>query len=90
MSRTTKSARMNEPLTCTTRISLILGRPFLRDIKARIDVGAQKISLRIMGRNMMFRFEPKEEQFYLIHQMMKGSIMGRAIALIERPITHTT
>jgi hypothetical protein len=53
-------------------ILIIFGRPFLRDAKARIDVGAQKISLRIMGQNMMFRFQPKEEQFYLIHQDDEG------------------
>jgi hypothetical protein len=53
-------------------ILLILGQPFLRDAKARIDVGARKISLRIMGWNMMFRFQPMEEQFYLIHQDDEG------------------
>jgi hypothetical protein len=53
-------------------ISLILRRPFLRDAKARIDVGTRKISLRIMGWNMMFRFQSKEEQIYLIHQDDEG------------------
>jgi hypothetical protein len=37
-------------------ISLILGQPFLSDAKAKIDVGAGKIHLRIMGKKMMFRF----------------------------------
>ena len=37
-------------------IPLILERPFLRDAKARIDVGTGKISLRIMGKAMKFRF----------------------------------
>jgi hypothetical protein len=33
---------------------LILGRPFLRDVNARIDVGAGKIQFRIGGTNMKF------------------------------------
>ena len=37
-------------------ISLILGRSFLRDAKARIDVGTGKISFLIMGKKMKFRF----------------------------------
>ena len=37
-------------------ISLILGRSFLRDAKARIDVGIGKISFLIMGKKMKFRF----------------------------------
>ena len=34
----------------------ILGRPFLRDTNARIDVGTGKISLRIMGKTIKFKF----------------------------------
>ena len=37
-------------------IPLILGRPFLRDANARIDVRAGKVSLRIMGKTMKFKF----------------------------------
>ena len=48
-------------------IPLILGRRFLRDANARIDVGAGKISLRIMGKIMKFRFQNKKELF-LIHE----------------------
>ena len=48
-------------------IPLILGRPFLRDANARIDVGAGKISLRIMGNIMKFRFQNKKKLF-LIHE----------------------
>jgi hypothetical protein len=40
-------------------ISLILGRPFLRDTKVKIDVGARKIHLRIMGKKVMFMFQTK-------------------------------
>jgi hypothetical protein len=37
-------------------IPLILGRPFLRDVSARIDVGAEKIQFHIGRRNMTFKF----------------------------------
>jgi hypothetical protein len=47
-------------------IRLILGRPFLRDVNARIDVGAGKIQFRIGQRNMTFRFHANEEQCYLV------------------------
>ena len=50
-------------------ISLILGQPFLRDAKERIDVGAGKISLRIKGKNMKFRFQNnREEELFSIHE----------------------
>ena len=48
----------------------ILGRPFLRDTNARIDVGTGKISLRIMGKTMKFKFQNKRELF-LIHEDSK-------------------
>ena len=51
-------------------IPLILGQPFLRDTNARIDVGAEKISLRIMGQTMKFKFQNKRELF-LIHKDSK-------------------
>jgi hypothetical protein len=47
-------------------IPLILGRPFLRDVNARIDVGAGKIQVCIGRRNMTFRFQANEEQCYLV------------------------
>ena len=49
-------------------ISLILGRPFLRDARAIIDVGTKKISLLIMGNNMKFRFQNKKQELFLIHE----------------------
>ena len=52
-------------------ISLILGRPFLRDAKARIDVGIGKISFLVMGKNMKFKFQNKKELF-LIHEDTEG------------------
>jgi hypothetical protein len=48
-------------------IPLIPGWPFLRDVNARIDVGAEKIQFRIGWRNMTFKFQAKEEQCYLVH-----------------------
>ena len=51
-------------------IPLILGRPFLRDTNARIDVGTGKISLRIMEKSMKFKFQNKRELF-LIHEDSK-------------------
>ena len=49
-------------------ISLIIGRPFLRDARAIIDVGTGKISLIIMGKNMKFRFQNKRQELFLIHE----------------------
>jgi hypothetical protein len=45
---------------------LILGRPFLRDVNAKIDVRAGKIQFCIGQRNMTFKFQAKEEQCYLV------------------------
>jgi hypothetical protein len=47
-------------------IPLILGRPVLRYVNARIDVGAGKIQFRIGRRNMTFKFQANEEQCYLV------------------------
>jgi hypothetical protein len=47
-------------------ISLILGRPFLRDVNARIDVRSGKIQFRIGRRNMTLKFQANEEQCYLV------------------------
>ena len=44
------------------RIELILGRPFLRAARARIDVGRGEIRFRIGTEVMFFRFKQKEEQ----------------------------
>ena len=44
------------------RIELILGRPFLRAARERIDVGRGEIRFRIGKENMFFRFKQREEQ----------------------------
>ena len=49
-------------------LSHILGRPFLRDAKARIDVGTWKISFLIMGKNMKFRFQNKKKELLLVYE----------------------
>ena len=51
-------------------ILLILGRPFLKDTNARIDVGTGRISLHIMGKTMKFNFQNRREVF-LIHEDSK-------------------
>ena len=45
---------------------LILGRPFLSDARARINVENGTIRFRIGKKNMMFRFGPTEEQCYSV------------------------
>ena len=51
-------------------IPLILGQPFLKDANAGIDVGRERISLRIMEKTMKFKFQNKKEVF-LIHEDSK-------------------
>ena len=48
-------------------IRLILGRPFLKDTNARIDIGTGKICLHIKGKTIKFKFQNKRELF-LIHE----------------------
>ena len=43
-------------------IELILGRPFLRATRARIDVGRGEIRFRVKKEDMFFRFKQREEQ----------------------------
>ena len=44
------------------RVDLVLGRPFLRFAKARIDVEKREINFRVGREDMFFRFKKKEEQ----------------------------
>ena len=46
-------------------IPLILRQPFLGDANARIDIGSGKVSLRIMGKTMKFKFQNKRELFLI-------------------------
>ena len=43
-------------------IELIIGRPFLRATRARIDIGRVEICFRVGKENMFFRFKQREEQ----------------------------
>jgi hypothetical protein len=45
---------------------LILGRPFLSDAKARINMGNGTICFCNGKKNLMFRFRPTEEQCYSV------------------------
>ena len=54
------------------RIELILGRPFLRAARARIDVGIGEIRFRIGTEDMFFKFKQREEQRILNRQDDEG------------------
>ena len=43
-------------------IEVILGRPFLRAARARIDVGRGEIRFRVRKEDMFFIFKQREEQ----------------------------
>ena len=59
-------------------IPLILGRPFLRDANARIDVRSGEVSLRIRGKIMKFKFQNRRELFLIHEDSEKQGFMGRA------------
>ena len=47
-------------------LHLILGRPFLRATRARIDVGRGEIHFRVGKEDIFFRLKHREEQCFLI------------------------
>ena len=47
-------------------VQLILGRPFQRDARERIDDGRGEIHLCVGKKDMFFRFKHREEQRFLI------------------------
>ena len=57
-------------------IPLILGHPLIKDTNARIDVGKGRISLRIMGKTMKFKFQNKREVL-LIHEDSEKQGLGK-------------
>ena len=70
------------------RIELILGRPFMRAARARIDMGRREICLRVGKENMFFRFKQKVEQCILNRQDDKGqAIWGAPESPLPRPTT---
>ena len=67
-------------------VELILGRPFLRAARARIDVGRGEIRLHIGKENMFFRFKQKVEQCILNRQDDEGqAIWGAPESPLPRP-----
>ena len=60
------------------RGDLILGRPFLRSPKARIDVGKGEICFRVGQEDMFFRFKKREEQRFMIQQDSEGQALWGA------------
>jgi len=68
-------------------IELILGRPFLRAARARIDVGRGEIRFRVGKENMFFRFKQREEQCILNRQDDEGQAIWDAP---ESPLPRPT
>ena len=56
-------------------VELILGRPFLRAARARIDVGRAEIRFRVGKGDIFFRFKHRDEQRFLIHQDSEGQAL---------------
>ena len=56
-------------------IELILGRPFLRAARSRIDMGRGEIRFRIGKEDMFFRFKQREEQRILNQQDGEGQAL---------------
>ena len=59
-------------------VDLVLGRPFLRSAKARIDVGKGEIHFRVGRGDMIFRFKKREEQGFMIQQDSEGQALWGA------------
>ena len=57
-------------------MQLILGRPFLRDVRARIDVGTGEIRFHIRVDNIFFKFLYRKEQRFVIQQAHDESMSG--------------
>ena len=54
-------------------LDLILGRPFLNSVKARIDVGSGEVQFCIGVDNIFFKFLYMKEQKFMIQQAHDGS-----------------
>ena len=61
-----------------TEGDLVLGRPFLRSAKARIDVGKGEICFRVGREDMFFRFKKREEHRFMIQQDSEGQALWGA------------
>ena len=56
-------------------VDLVLGRPFLRSSKARIDIEKGEIHFRIGKEDMFFMFKQREEQRFMIQQDSEGQVL---------------
>ena len=56
-------------------VNLVLGRPFLKATRARIDVGRGEIHFRVGKEDMFFKFKHREEQRFLIHRDSEGQAL---------------
>jgi hypothetical protein len=61
------------------RVELILGQPFLRAARARIDVRRGEIRFRVGKEDIFFRFKHRDEQRFLIHQNSEGQALWGAL-----------
>jgi len=69
-------------------LDLILGRPFLNSVKARIDVGSGEVQFRIGVDNIFFKFLYRKEQKFMIQQAHDGSpLWGAPETQAEGPTT---
>ena len=69
-------------------LDLILGRPFLYSVKARIDVGSGVVQFRIGVDNIFFKFLHRKEQRFVIQQAHDGSpLWGAPEPQSEEPMT---
>ena len=59
-------------------VDLVLGQPFLRSAKARIDVGKGEIHFCVGREDMFFRFKKREEQCFMIQQDSEGQALWGA------------
>ena len=69
-------------------LDLILGRPFLNSVKARIDVGSGEVQFRIGVDNIFFKFLHRKEKRFVIQQAHDGSpLWGAPEPQSEEPTT---
>ena len=59
-------------------VDLVLGRPFLRSAKARIDIGMGEICFHVGKEDMFFKFKRREEQRFMIQQDSEGQALWGA------------
>ena len=70
-------------------LDLILRRPFLNSVKARIDVGSGEVQFRIGVDNIFFKFLYRKEQKFVIQQAHDGSPLWGALEPQPEELTTT-